>query len=287
MTTEKPPLDALQAARETMEKAQKTLGTIDARSEAVEKIEKESPDSLLDKVKNISLAARRINKVWDAAQDLYQRVNPVARLILKPIVWTGGKLIDGFKYAAFEREEGGWGIKRDGDGDPTFSAKRLGKVFALAAMVGFSGIAGMKSAYFHATQFSETVYVTGKQEIEPGDLYQFTGCTSLPCSTENDNGKYYHVEQSWFSPRLIYPEQDVYANIPEQLAACRIDGYGIYFKELRALFRWTELYQHVYDVSCRPLSPEEIQQAMEPPSPEPSPATLDLSANLQPGFYIR
>lgn len=270
MTTEKPSsMDALKAAQETLRNAAHTLGKIDARGDAQEKVQKDSPEGLVQKVKNMVIAARRINKIWDASQDLYEKVSPYIGPVLKPAMWTASKLKDTFVWSAFERENGT--LKRDEDGDPIFSPLRLAKVFAVAATMGVAGAVGVQDAYFNATHFNEMIYVTGKQEIQAGDLYHLTGCTSLPCSTQSDNGKYFQIEQSWYLPHLLYPEQDVYANIPNQLAACNIEGYGIYFKDLKRLFRWTEMYQHVYDVSCRPLSQDEVQKAMLPAPPLPSP----------------
>lgn len=259
MTTDKS-IYALKSAQETLKNATATLGKIDARDEAQEKMEKESPESLIDKVRNMVITARRIDKVWEASKELYCKVSPYIGPVLKPVGWTAGKLRDAFVWSAFERDKNG--IKHDEDGDPVFSPIRLAKVFAVAATLGLSGAVGVQTAYFEATHFNEMVYVTGKQEIDPGELYHFTGCTSLPCSSQEDNGKYFQIEKSLFSPTLIYPEQNVYANIPNQMAACNIQGYGIYFKELKPLFRWSEMYQHVYDVSCRPLSPTEVQQVM-------------------------
>ena len=120
----------------------------------------------------------------------------------------------------------------------------------------------LSAVYFYSTYFTETVYVTGKQEIETGELYQFGGCTSLPCSTSSDNGKFYLIESSLYFPQLFYPEEEVFANIPQQDAACNIEGYGIYFRTLRWLYKAAQLYQHVVKVSCRPYTDDEIRQAV-------------------------
>lgn len=122
--------------------------------------------------------------------------------------------------------------------------------------------ASLSFVYFYSTKFTETVYVTGKQEIETGERYQFGGCTSLPCSTNSDNGKFYLIETSIYFPRLYYPEENVFANIPQQNAACLVEGYGIYFRNLRWLYKSAQLYQHVHDVSCRPYTDEELSQAI-------------------------
>jgi hypothetical protein len=120
----------------------------------------------------------------------------------------------------------------------------------------------LSAIYFYATYFEETVYVTGKQEIETGELYQFGGCTSLPCSTEIDNGKFYLIESSLYFPVMYYPEENVFANIPQQNGACHVEGYGIYFRTLRWLYKSAQLYQHVVDVSCRPYTEDEIRRAV-------------------------
>ena len=121
----------------------------------------------------------------------------------------------------------------------------------------------LSAAYFYSTYFHEMVYVTGKQEIETGEKYQFGGCTSLPCSTETDNGKFYLIETSLYFPALFYPEEEVFANIPQQNGACNIEGYGIYFRTLRWVYKQAQLYQHVIKVSCRPYTEDEIRQAVE------------------------
>jgi len=149
------------------------------------------------------------------------------------------------------------------DGKRRFSLKRtiLNLAISVVALIGVH--AGLKALYFYSTYFEETVYVTGKQEVETGELYQFGGCTSLPCSTNSDNGKFYLVESSLYFPIMFYPEEDVFANIPQQNGACRVEGYGIYFRTLRWLYKSAQLYQHVVDVSCRPYTEEEIRRAVE------------------------
>jgi hypothetical protein len=64
----------------------------------------------------------------------------------------------------------------------------------------------------------------GKQEIETGELYQFGGCTALPCSTATDNGKFYLIESSRYFPTLFCPEENVFANIPQQDGSSRHRG---------------------------------------------------------------
>lgn len=252
--------DALNQARESMRKAAHTTEHIDARNAAREKIEQDSPDSLVDKVKHMFIAARRMNKVYDAAAELYAKVSPYIGKLVKPAVWVAGKLKDGFMFAAYDHENGK--LKLDKDGDPVFSPARLGKAFVIAAGLGLAANVGVQAAYFHGTQFTEVVYVTGKSPIEKGELYQFTGCTSLPCSTNSDNGKYFQIEKSLIFPTLIYPEEDVFANIPQQGAACEVEGYGIYFKQLKPIFKWAEWYQNVHNVSCRPYTAQEMEAAI-------------------------
>ncbi len=137
-----------------------------------------------------------------------------------------------------------------------FSVLRLLRNLALSALVLLALHILWRAAYYYGTSFEETVYVTGKQEIVTGELYQFGGCMTLPCSTESDNGKFYLVESSWYLPALWYPEEEVFANIPHQDAACTVRGYGVYFRSLRWLYKTFQLYQHVVDVSCRPYRAE-------------------------------
>ena len=62
---------------------------------------------------------------------------------------------------------------------------------------------------------------------------------------------------------MLYPEENVFANIPQQDAACQVEGYGIYFRTLRWLYKSLQLYQHVVSVSCRPYTEEEIRRALD------------------------
>lgn len=258
--------DILRKVEETLKGSEQTR----TQSEKSDSIREElNKPSLSERIFSITLAAKRINKVYEAAKSLYDAVSKVAGPLLKPAAWVGGKLKDAFMWSAFEHEKGQ--LKLDEDGDPIFSGKRLRNVFAGAAGAILALHMGLSGAYFYGTQFSETVYVTGKQEIVAGELYQFTGCTSLPCATDTDNGKYYHIEHSLIFPHLMYPEEDVYANIPQQNAACHVEGYGIYFKELKPLFRWAEWYQNVYSVSCRPYTNAEIQQSVDSGIIQPAP----------------
>lgn len=153
----------------------------------------------------------------------------------------------------------------DADGGPDeggFSVARVIRNLAIsaAAVIGLHVL--WSAIYFYSTYFTETVYVTGKQEIVTGELYQFGGCTSLPCSTESDNGKFYLIESSLYFPVMFYPEEEVFANVPQQDAACNVEGYGIYFRTLRWIYKTLQLYQHVVDVSCRPYTEAETQRAV-------------------------
>ncbi len=165
-----------------------------------------------------------------------------------------------FAWCAYARENGAYRL--DAQGRRIISGARLLKCGVAALATVLALYLGVVAAYFYGTQFEEIVYTTGKQEIETGELYQFTGCTSLPCNTEEDNGKFYKIESSLFLPMLLYPEQDVYANIPQQNAACHAKGYGFYFRSLRWLYKYAQWYQKVYDVSCRPYTDSEQARAV-------------------------
>ena len=73
-------------------------------------------------------------------------------------------------------------------------------------------------------------------------------------------------------PYLIYPEEDVYANIPQQDGACYAKGYGLYIKELKFMHKSAQWYQKVYNISCRPYTEAEkveaIQSGAVPTPPE-------------------
>ena len=66
-----------------------------------------------------------------------------------------------------------------------------------------------------------------------------------------------------YFPIMYYPEENVFANIPQQDAACRVEGFGIYFRTLRWLYKSAPLYQHVVSVSCRPYTDDETRRAVE------------------------
>lgn len=165
-----------------------------------------------------------------------------------------------FRWAAYKRHDGN--VLLDERNRPSLSAKRFSICVLITVLCGVILHASLAALYMYSTKFTETVYVTGKQEIETGELYQFGGCTSLPCSTKNDNGKFYLIESSLYFPRLLYPEQEVYANIPQQDAACNVEGYGFYFRNLRWLYKSAQLYQHVMRVSCRPYTKKELERAV-------------------------
>lgn len=150
----------------------------------------------------------------------------------------------------------------DGPVDARFSPLRFLRSIVISAVALFGLHVLWCAIYYYGTYFEETVYITGKQEIVTGELYQFGGCTSLPCSTESDNGKFYLVESSLYFPIMYYPEENVFANIPQLDAACNVEGYGIYFRTLRWVYKTLQLYQHVVDVSCRPYTEEEIRRAV-------------------------
>ena len=176
------------------------------------------------------------------------------------IAWVFGLLGRIIKFAAFLRQDGEYLI--DDEGELVFSLRRIIKVLLLTTIVMVLLHAALSAVYFYSTYFHEMVYVTGKQEIETGEKYQFGGCTSLPCSTATDNGKFYLIETSLYFPSLFYPEEEVFANIPQQNGVCKIEGYGIYFRTLRWLYKHAQLYQHVVNVSCRPYTEDEIRQAV-------------------------
>lgn len=185
---------------------------------------------------------------------------PVNKWVVRPAVATAREIGKAVMWAAFERENGE--TRYTDSGMPVFSAKRLAKVFAAAAAgIGVTAV-GLQAAYFYGTGFTEIVYTTGKQEIQTGELYQFTGCTSLPCSTDRGNGKFYEIESSIIFPILFYPEEDVYAHIPQQDGACVAKGHGFYFRELRHLHRKFNWYQKVHNITCRPYTEEERKLAI-------------------------
>jgi hypothetical protein len=214
-----------------------------------------------ESAKEAGTSGGQLYRAFTRAADIGRTIMKYAGPVGSALAWTGGKLKDAFMWASFEREDGKF--KLDDDGDKIFSKKRLGKVVAgtMAAMLAFNVAAS--AGYFYGTQFTETVYTTGKQEIVTGEEYQFSGCTSLPCSTAADNGKFYKINSSLMFPNLIYPEEDVYANIPVDNAACEVEGYGIYFRPLRYVIKSMDWWQNAYSVQCRPLTNAERDAAIE------------------------
>ncbi len=154
-------------------------------------------------------------------------------------------------------------LEKDDTGDTSFSTRQTAIRLMISGVAVFSLHVLFSAIYFYTTAFEETVYVTGKQEIETGELYQFGGCTSLPCSTETDNGKFYLIEASLYFPTMLYPEENVFANIPHQNAACQVEGFGIYFRSMRWIYKSLQLYQHVVDVECRPYTEQELEKSVE------------------------
>ena len=158
-------------------------------------------------------------------------------------------------------------FKRDEDGDLIFNKFRLGKVAgsAMAAIMALNIAA--HGAYYYGTQFDEYILANGgKQTIEDATTFQFTGCTSAPCDTEADNGKFYRINYSWFWPRMIYPETQVYSLVPENNGLCHVKGHGIYFRSaiFRVLYKnFSSLYQNVEAVSCVPITDTQIQDILE------------------------
>jgi hypothetical protein len=198
----------------------------------------------------------RVQKIASILGTANRWLGPIGSLL----AWMFGLAAKWFRWAAFKP------AGRDAHGeyhDLDFSWRRLclNTFLTVAALVGLHVL--FSAIYYYATWFEETVYVTGKQEIETGELYQFGGCTSLPCSTEADNGKFYLIESSLYFPAMYYPEENVFANIPQQNGACDVEGYGIYFRTLRWLYKSAQLYQHIVDVSCRPYTEDEIRRAVD------------------------
>ncbi len=251
--------DALKRAQEAIRNSQRPDREASIREDVRAEM-KETEPSFVKSIKDTIATGRRLSKAFDIAAKAVETIKDYSG----PVGWVAGKVFRGmyntFKYAAFERENGDF--KRDNDGDLVFSGKRLMRNFAMAAGITAATIVGGQYAYYTNTKFTEMVFVTGKQEIVDGELYHVTGCTSLPCSTALDNGKYYQIEKSLYFPRQIYPEENVYANVLQGTSACRVEGYGIYLKELKALHRYFNFYQKLESTSCVPLTEQQIQEAV-------------------------
>lgn len=238
------------SADELLERARKLQEKADRVQDA---LEKEHPSKLGEAIhKN-----QRFKKTAATFRTIKKWLGPLGSLL----AWFGRLILKWFRWAAFQRKDGE--AVRDSKGQRIFSFKRFGITTLISLVILVVIHMTLSAAYYYGTAFEETVYVTGKQEIETGELYQFGGCTSLPCSTDSDNGKFYLIESSLYFPRMFYPEENVFANIPQQDAACRVEGYGIYFRRLRWLYKGFQLYQHVVNVSCRPYTEGEIQRAVD------------------------
>lgn len=224
-------------------------------------------DDLLERAKKLQTETQKNtssnnlgDNLWEKLTKKFKKKHNSKLQIIGFIFTLFQKLWRTFQWTAYQHENGE--LVLDDDNSAIFSSKRLAIITLFAAGILFAVHMTVSAIYYYSTQFSETVYVTGKQEITTGELYQFGGCTSLPCSTEIDNGKFYLIESSFYFPRMYYPEQNVYANIPQQNAACEIKGYGIYFRNLRWLYKSAQLYQHVTNVSCRPYTKDELEKAV-------------------------
>lgn len=222
---------------------------------------------LLERAKNLQLKTEQAPQERPANRNHFlagwisklKKSNPTKTRFLTFLLASYQQLKKGITWAAFEHKDGK--LSLDENGQSTFSKKRLALITASIFGTLFALHAALSALYYYSTKFTETVYITGKQEIITGELYQFGGCTSLPCSTASDNGKFYLIESSFYFPRLYYPEQNVFANIPTQSgAACEVEGYGIYFRRLRWLYKSAQLYQHITSVSCRPYNQEELDK---------------------------
>ena len=236
---------------------------------------KHEKKSLLDRVTKLQEEAESAQEGFSAAkQSGFSRWFQNLKLQFPFLAWISSLLMpiiklltvafvlisSWFNWAAYERKDK-VDVLND-NGERIFSSDQFLKrsliSIGVIALIHLSFVA----IYFYSTRFDEIVYVTGKQEIETGELYQFGGCTSLPCSTDSDNGKFYLIESSFYFPKLYYPEEDVFANIPQQNAACTVEGYGLYFRNLRWIYKSAQLYQHVFSVSCRPYTDEELDRAI-------------------------
>lgn len=220
---------------------------------------KHEPEGVIGKINDMATFARRANKVWDAAQVLFDKVKPVAALLFAPAKWAFGHLKEIWDYNAY-KHDGNGKMKLDAQGDPIFDPGRLMRTFATAAILGNMAVIGGAGLMFHLTDNTVYSYVTNKQMKIPGELYEVTGAESLPTSTELDNGMYYHVKNSLFYPAQWRPEEDVYALIPQGDAVCKWENHGIYVKGLKWLHKQAEFYQYIYDSTCYPLSEQMIGQ---------------------------
>lgn len=255
-------IDALQKAREALGNLNRVNTEQNLRDEAKAQEAHDAKLITLDTVKEKVGQVRQASKIFNTAARALETVMDYAGPVGRAAKTAGGWLKSAFLYAAFERDGNG-DYARDADGDMIFSPKRLARNVTLAAMLGASSIVGAQYGYYYGTQFEQTIYTSGKDIVTSGELYEVTGCTSLPCSTALDNGEYYHVRQSNYAPRLMYPENDVYAMIPKDQGVCKIEGYGLYVKELKWLHKWAEFYPNITSATCRPYTQAEIEKTIE------------------------
>lgn len=245
-------------------------------------------EELLDRANNSEYAEQKKPTIPEQFKLLFlpiiNKLGSFSPFLKKVFLFIGsvfGVLASWFTWAVYTKpdinvasgSEADEGIGEVSAAEGQFSTKRFFITLCSVVIIGFLLHILLSAIYFYSTKFTETVYVTGKQEIETGEIYQFGGCTSLPCSTANDNGKFYLIESSLYFPYLAYPEQDVFANIPLQSSACEITGYGFYFRNLRWVYKKAQLYQHIIDVSCRPYTRDELDKVISDGKishPEPS-----------------
>lgn len=236
---------------EQLARARRLLKEIQPQSQEEDATERFSPSVLMKLLALVRRVALFLLAIITLPYRLWQRWREgfIGRWLLR--LW---------RFSAYSHAQGK--LVLNSEGEPVFNRRRLlGLSVSYAALL-FSCYVGWCALYFYGTQFTTLVYTTGKGEIIPGEKYQISACTSLPCSTDADNGIYYSIESSMFLPTLYYPEQDVYANT-QMGAVCTVKGYGIYFRRLRRLFKYAEWYQHIYNVSCRPETVEESNRAFE------------------------
>lgn len=209
---------------------------------------------------------------------VFNAAAPVTRPLGNAVRWAGGKVSDYYNFARTEREGEGlklkWGvlpyydkgtIKRDADGDPSYSVRRLGRVLGYTAVAALAGVLAVQAAYFYGTQFNEYIYTTGKDPIttETRNHFAFTACSTQPCSTDSDTGKMFNVEASLYLPTLLFPDSEVYANLSKNDGVCHIEGYGVYFRPLRFVHKSLDWWQNVYNVSCRVLTEQDQIDAIK------------------------
>jgi hypothetical protein len=252
--------DALLKAREALAELGKLDTVRELREEAKQQEAEEA--SLFTGMKQKFAQARQASKIFNAAAKAVETTMEYARPVISVGKTLGGWLKSAFMFAAFERDGEG-DFARDADGDMIFSPRRLGRNLVLGTMIGAGTIVGAQYGYYNATQFEQTIYTSGKDAIISGELYEVSGCTSLPCSTALDNTEFFRIQQSYYAPRLLYPENDVYAVIPKDQGVCQVEGYGLYIKELKWLHKAFEFYPNLTSATCRPYTQAEIEKSIE------------------------